>query len=118
MIFEAINIVGIVIRNVISTNNPWLFYSGVFAISFIIMLIYLAIIDLAEWVLESKTWFWISLLGKGITPEYPVKFDKIRNRGCYPIEANNGPYRTSLVKIVLKMELGRATSYVNVYATP
>ena len=118
MIFEALNIVGIIITNIISTNDPWLFYSGVFAISFIFILINLAIIDLAEWVFASKAWFWISLLGKGITPEYPVKFDKIKNRGCYPIESSSGPCRASLVKIVLKMELGRTTSYVNVYATP
>lgn len=118
MLSEASNIVGIIIRNIISTNDPWLFYSGVVAISFIFMLIYLAIIDLAEWVFDSKSWFWISLLGKGITPEYPVKFDKIKNKGCYPIDANNGPYRVSLVKIVLKTELGRTTSHVNVYTTP
>jgi len=118
MLSEASNIVGVIIWDIIKTNDPWLFYSGVFVISFILTLICLAIIDLIEWALESKTWFWISLLGKGITPKYPVKFDRIKNRRCYPIKANNNPYRISHVKIVLKTELGRATSYVNVYATP
>jgi len=72
---------------------------------------------LVEAIFESKTWFWISVLGKGKTPQHPVKLDKIISKGVSPIE-NIGSSRPSLVKIVLKVELGHVTSYVNVYAAP
>lgn len=125
MELNIINIAKIMVYNILNTNDTGLQYVGAFGIIYIsfvllcsICAIYLMIIELIEAIFESKTWHWILLGGKGRNSQNPIRLEKIKKRGLHYQIIKNVTDDLVLVKIVLKRELGRATSFIDVYAVP